>query len=1142
MTPGSHMTGHSISRIGLPIGLGLLFVIVLAMVILPEDVDAQTNPPTGTGDWDIYDVTTVSNQRVTIQGNINVYSGGKLTLTNVDLVMAHASLGGKVFRVRNNAQLIFDGGSISHSGATSTYKFIVDSGATVTMDGVEVSDLWHNPSTTSSALQGGMQVQSNSVTITDCVFTNNDRVAMVITSANPTIKDTVFMRSSYFSYYRSSSYIYREAFGIVVIDGSPIIDGCTFTELGDYSTAFTDAGPYSYTYLRLNGMGVFSVRGSPKITDCNFTDIGRTHTSSSVRMYVESVGTYVYFYFWSQDYRGCIRAQDPMALVVTGCNFSYNYQGYYAYTSQAFGVYQSGGSSSIKDNIWWTNGGGGVAIFSGNLIMQDNEMYDFYYYGLYINGGGTITVNDNIFNGTAEFRNVRSEAGIYISLGSGNIDIRNINITFCWRAIYVSDTPNAKFYDIYINNCSKKVYANAATVSCFNVTVSRADVELGWNSAEVNIYFKLTVLVTWQNSSPVPAAIVQIFNESNGLLKANQANATGVMPPLLMLQTKLTGTSNSMVSVVNSPLKISAYANAIESTMYTVAYDKNTFFQCILEDTLTPNVEIYGPFKDHAQNTTTLRLFGIAVDVGSGLDGVEVSADDGDTWNRANGSLTWNLSIDLVEGVYDIHVRGVDLAGAMSIYIIRNVTIDLSKPWLIITSPKEQFIYTNQTTVTIIGQAEIGATVFLNGEELNTQGGSFFTQISDQQEGLNSYEVMAVDLVGNRNISLLSIFQDITAPILLVEHPPEDLVTNDRVLEISGLTEMGVVVTINNLIVQVENGLFTMPLTLQEGVNKILIQAVDLAKNHKVIWLEVIYDVTPPEVEMDYPVRDEAVNHSTVLVSGNVEADVAEVRVNQVPLPIRFGSFSKSFKLSEGENVILVEVTDRAGNSITRRYTLLLDTSSPVLVLEGPIDGIYSTEETVRVSGRVDVGAMVTVNDEEVEVSGGFFVYDAPLAETPPGGDPNLLTIVAFDEVGNTAVEKVRVFRDTHAPEFAVYETSPSITSDFTNITGLVVDVDDIMIMTINEIPIQPNSKGFFAAYVPLEMGENIFVIQAIDVAGNTHEEKVTIERTRLEVSDTGIMGLGNSSWMLLVLFLVIGLAIGLMLLYLLENRKGVPQ
>jgi len=1142
MTTGSHMTGQLSSRIGISIGLGLLFIIVLAMVIAPEDVDAQTNPPSGTGDWNIYDVTSMSNQRITLQGNLNVYSGGKLTLTNVDLIMAHASLGGKVFRVRNNAQLVLDGGSISHSVATNSYKFIIDAGATVTMDGVEVSNLWHNPATTSSALQGGMQVQSNSVTITDCTFKDNERVAMVITSASPHIKNSTFMRSAYFSYYRSSNYIYREAFGIVVIDGSPRIEGCTFTELGDYSTAFTDAGPYTYTYLRLNGMGVYSVRGSPKITDSLFIDIGTMHTSSSVRLYVPSVGRYVYFYFWSQDYRGCVKAVDPLALEVIGCNFTGNYQGYYSYTSQAYGVYQSGGSSSIKNNIWWSNGGGGVAIFAGNVIMRDNEMYDFFYYGVYINGRGTVTVTNNIFNGTAELRNVRTEYGIYIIQGSGNIDIRNLNITFCMRAIYVTDTANVRFYDTYINNCSKKVYANAATVACYNVTIARADIELGWNSAEVSIYYKLKVRVTWQNGSPVPDAIVQIFNESDGLLKANQANTNGIMAPLTMLQTQLTGTSNNQVSVVNSPLKISAYANAIESKKYTINFDQNTNFQCIIEDKLTPNLEIYGPFKDHAQNTTTLRLFGIAVDVGSGLDGVEVSADDGNTWFRADGSLTWNLSLDLPEGVYDMQVRGVDRAGAISLYIISNVTIDLSKPWLIITSPKEKSIYTNQTTITIIGQAEIGASVFLNGEELDTQGGSFYTQISEQQEGQNTYEVMATDHVGNRNISLLTIFQDITPPILLVEHPPEDLVTNDRVLEISGLTEMGVLVTINNLVVQVENGLFTMPMTLQEGVNKILIQAVDLARNHKVIRFEVVYDVIPPEVEMTYPVRDEAVNHSTVLVSGNVETDVAEVRVNQVPLPIRFGSFSKSFKLSEGENVILIKVTDRAGNSISRKYTLLLDTSSPVLVLDGPIDGTYSTEETVRVSGRVDVGAKVTVNDEEVEVSGGFFSYDAPLTETPPGGDPNLLMIVAFDEVGNTVVEKVRVYRDTKAPEFAVYETSPSITSEFTNITGLVVDVDDITIMTINEIPIQPNSKGYFEAFIPLRMGENVFVIQATDEAGNTHKEEITIDRNKLEVSDTGIMGLGDSSWMLLVLFLVIGLAIGFILLYILETRKGVPQ
>ncbi len=1135
------MTGQLSCRIGLSIALGLLFVVVLALVIAPEDAEAQTNPPSS-GDWNIYDSTTISDPRVTLRGNLFVYSGGSLTLNDVELVMSHASVGGTSIRIRNNAELTFDGGSITHSSKSYTYRFIIDDGATVDMDGVTVSGLWHNPSSTSSALQGGMQVKSHSVTITECTFTDNPRVAMVITNANPTIINSTFQRSAYYTYYRTSNYVYREAFGIVVVDGAPRIEGCTFTELGDYSTAYTDWGSYSYTYLRLNGMAVYTLRGSPKIIDCIFTDIGRMHTSSSYRMYIPSENRYVYFYFYSQEYRGAVRAQDPLILEVTGCNFSENYQGYYYYTRQAYGIYQTGGKSAIKNNEFWINGGSCVGIFSGDTIMKNNQMYDFFYYGLYINGRGTITASNNTFNGTAEARNVRYESAIYIQQGSGNIDIRELNITFCKQAIYITDTGLVEIHDTYINNCSKKVYANNGRVDFYNVTIQRSDIVLGYYNAEVNIYWRLNVQVTWQNGIPVPSAIVQIFNESNGLLQANKVDDQGKMPTRTLLQTKLSGTSNSHVSVVNSPLKISAYANAIESEIYTVTFDKNTFFQCIVVDALPPNVEIYAPKKHHAQNITTLRLFGIAVDVGSGLERVEVSADEGETWHRADGSLTWNLSLDLPEGVYDMQVRGVDIAGASQLYIIRNVTVDLSEPWLRITSPKSDFIYTNQSTVLINGQAEMGAKVFLNGVELTTHGGSFSTQLSDQQEGLNTYEVMAVDLVGNKNISLLRIFQDISAPILLVESPAEDLVTNKRVLEISGLTEIDVVVTINDLPIQVENGLFTMPMTLQEGTNIIHIVAVDLAQNYKVVRRDVIYDVTPPDVQMTYPVRDEAVNHSTITVSGTVGPDVKEVRVNQVPLPIRKNSFSKSFKLSEGENVILVEVTDMAGNSISRTYTLLLDISAPDLVIDGPEDGTYSTEETVLVHGRVDVGSMLTIDDEEVPVTGGFFTHEATLTETPPGGEPNVLTIVAMDEVGNTVTRELRVYRDTKAPSFTVYETSPTRTSDFTNITGMVVDVEDVVLMTINDVPIQPNNRGYFAAYVPLQMGDNIFVVKAVDAAGNTHTEEVAIERTALQVDDTGIMGLGDASWLVLVLFLFVGLAIGMIVLYILERRKGVPS
>jgi len=47
-------------------------------------------------------------------------------------------------------------------------------------------------------------------------------------------------------------------------------------------------------------------------------------------------------------------------------------------------------------------------------------------------------------------------------------------------------------------------------------------------------------------------------------------------------------------------------------------------------------------------------------------------------------------------------------------------------------------------------------------------------------------------------------------------------------------------------------------------------------------------------------------------------------------------------------------------------YTLLLDISAPELVIDGPEDGTYSTEETVTVHGRVDVGSLLTINEVEV--------------------------------------------------------------------------------------------------------------------------------------------------------------------------------
>jgi hypothetical protein len=830
-----------------------------------------------------------------------------------------------------------------------------------------------------------------------------------------------------------------------------------------------------------------------------------------------------------------------MMLDVSGCNFTADYQGYVYGTSEAFAVVVEGpnGKGNVRDCVMYGNGGGALYAGGKDVTFTDTLVMDFGYYGIYVTGTGDCTVHDVILNGTAEARNPSQEIGLYISGASGAVSLFHINITFCSYGIQVQSTSLVTVRDSSIMNTTRKAYANAGRLDLYNVSVLRNDCELGWSRGEINIYFNLDFLVTWQNGLRIPGAVVQVFNDTDGLLIAVQSGADGVVPTLTLLNTKLMGSQNSIMATVNDPIKASAYANGTLSDVYTFAFQNNTFFHLVVWDRSPPSVIVYSPKSNHAQNTTQLRLFGVAVDFGSGLLGVEVSSD-GQSWLRADAMrLTWNITLELAEGVYDIQVRGLDLGGGSSLTLIKNVTIDLTRPWMIITQPKGNYLYTNSTSITIIGQAEIGSRVFLNGDELATQGGQFFAQRSFSSEGLNAYEVAAMDLVGNRNVTILYVYQDITDPVLIIEHPPDSFVTNDRVLEVSGLTDPEVTIRINGILVPVEGGLFTLSMTLEEGTNVIVVDAVDLAKNHKSATLRVVYDVTPPRVTMSFPQGDVAVNHSSVAVAGTVDPDVGTVRVNQVLVPVKSGAFSKSFKLDEGGNVITIDVVDRAGNAVLRSYLVTLDTVPPVLVVEGPGDASYTTSAQVEVYGRVEVGATLAIDGKPVDATGGYFRVPMQLGETPPGGTPNVITVTATDAVGNVATVTLRVVCDTKAPRLVLYDTPPVVRQDFFNITGTVGDPSDLRQITVNGVPVEPNADGFFEAYVPLQLGNNTFTVLAVDMAGNSQTATLSIERDAVTVKEGGLMGLGDWSWLLLVLFLGAGLAVAFGVLYAI-SRKGV--
>jgi hypothetical protein len=85
-------------------------------------------------------------------------------------------------------------------------------------------------------------------------------------------------------------------------------------------------------------------------------------------------------------------------------------------------------------------------------------------------------------------------------------------------------------------------------------------------------------------------------------------------------------------------------------------------------DTTPPSLQILTTIPAWVQEAVTLQ--GTASDGGSGLQRVEISFDNGQTWHAATGTANWNLVWDtrsLPSGARTISVKSVDMAGLSTI-------------------------------------------------------------------------------------------------------------------------------------------------------------------------------------------------------------------------------------------------------------------------------------------------------------------------------------------------------------------------------------------------------------------------------------------------------------------------------------------
>ncbi|UCC93846.1 MAG: hypothetical protein JSW25_04040, partial [Thermoplasmata archaeon] len=606
----------------------------------------------------------------------------------------------------------------------------------------------------------------------------------------------------------------------------------------------------------------------------------------------------------------------------------------------------------------------------------------------------------------------------------------------------------------------------------------------------------------------------------------------GTIGPLVVTSRTIYASYGSQTEVSNSPLHMSAYSSGIQSSEAKHVFTTNLDVRILIYDYVEPTVYVFTPNDGHAQNVTGLEVRGMSTDVGAGINSTYVSTDrDAAEWTQiADDQQTWEVMLDLPEGVHIIHIKSVDHAGNEAFGKVEGVVIDLTPPALEVVDPVKAVWYTSQENYTIRGKVNGEFSLIINRQPVEVAPDGTWESLQEIHSGINEFVIVATDHVGNAHVITKNIVRDSSEPKLILTSPEEGMWTNISQIEVKGITELGATILVNGDPLPTFDGRFATNIFLTEGMNVVIVEAVDKANNMKREIRTVHLDSISPVLQVESPRADALVSHRFLPVRGTIDdPSVTNVIINGLLVPVIDQVFEKEFRLDEGENPIVIEVWDGARNYVARSYMIVLDTTPPDLRLEEPVGGLETMDPTVRIRGSVDADVELVIWGEPlheefdainlIRLQSTFRYEEYPLVR-----GVNTIHLEAEDEVGNMARLTFQVTYDLEPPVLMVSPMAERTTREVVTVSGILMDGAEIRIAGVPGV-LGPN--GEFAESIHLKTGKNAIKIVAFDEAGNRVETTVNVTRTAVEPPESGIAGAGIAFSLALVLvMLLIGMAI----------------
>jgi hypothetical protein len=792
---------------------------------------------------------------------------------------------------------------------------------------------------------------------------------------------------------------------------------------------------------------------------------------------------------------------------------------------EMFGGWNLDMDATLHDMVISEPVGSGINIVAGTLVssaephkVTGKVMID------------NVTVSDAGSNGINFTIDQREQIG---SKSLAELEVHDMVMDNVEYGIYANDAVGA-IYDTIINEPrGPSVNLQYCTFDFYSCEVGPVDISniRVLTKGAARLWYDLGVDVKWASGARVMGAVVSVQDNTWSTIAVDTVSEDAVLNiGYVNSYTVLPDTTYS-----KSPFVLSGTYLGL-ATEKSVDIQSNVVVDLILVDDVLPRLTVNTPMDGDKQRETSLTIKGHAWDMHSGLDKVLISIDEF-TWFEATGSPDFEFYFDSVpEGNLLVMVKAVDFAGNEHVATI-SILVDATPPTIIIIEPKNDIFATQTSTLDIIGVTEMGATVLIDNEVVTPDHTLFSTTIT-LKEGMNEVRVVAVDRLGNTAVHVITVELDTIAPPLIITAPMDGSTLGDHLVSVSGQTEEGAMVYVDGALAANTMGVFRHSTMLSEGPNVITVTSVDAVGNTATATVDVMIDTTAPWLQLATPRDGDVFGTDGIVVTGWVETG-SMVTINDQEVTVENAYFTANIAGKEGLNIIVVTVSDLAGNEYSDTVQVWYDTTAPVIDLWTPEDGTMTTDDTIEVTGELmwneeregfrDITLTINGDFAPFAADGEFRVqYDLVEGTNP-------LFIRAEDDVGNSVVITLTVMKDTIAP-FLLVEPTPTFDhptwnkpSTYNSIVYIEGTTEPGAMVTVDGANVEVDATGAFNVSLVLEdvaEGEELVqrsvLVVSTDAAGNSKEETVDVYRLQQEEEDPGFGDYEAAQYWVLLLSIII--------------------